>query len=371
MTAKHRGKKNKPNHEDLNNFTNESSEPEARGGHQYALLLILYLLIVVGGATASWFCFQQHQTITYLSDNIMGMQMKIVKLQSFQEEIRQTNEKQQSTDGFERRLNALEESYALAQKQVGMALTTAEQLKTSDLPAQVLSLHTEMNTRLAEMQHTTVSVEELTQIQAMLKESSKEFEAVRLQVEGLAGVSTELAQSMEDLTERLAEADAKLEDKAGLLGALRNTMEDQASELLRLKEQLSAHQAELDSNAAEITSVRELIEIEQSQRAQKASLEEQMVTVQQSLQEQNLVARSLHSELGTQLKAVQKRVAQLEGGVQGDESVEKEEAPMLEVVEVASATEEEDEDEAAEVEEVAAAEEEEDEVAPAAAEEDE
>lgn len=76
MTAKHRGKKNKHNHEDFNNFNHESSEPEARGGNQYTLLFILFLLIVVGGATAAWFCFQQHQSITYLADNLMGMQMR-------------------------------------------------------------------------------------------------------------------------------------------------------------------------------------------------------------------------------------------------------------------------------------------------------
>nr|XP_020466302.1 immunoglobulin-like and fibronectin type III domain-containing protein 1 [Monopterus albus] len=40
------------------------------------------------------------------------------------------------SESLESRLNALEESHVLAQKQVGMALATAEQLKTSDLPAQ-------------------------------------------------------------------------------------------------------------------------------------------------------------------------------------------------------------------------------------------
>lgn len=93
MTAKHRGKKNKHNHEDFNHLIHESSEPEARGGNQNVLLLISFLMIVIGGATGTWFCFQQHQSITYLADNFMGMQMKMVTLQSFQEEIRQTNEK--------------------------------------------------------------------------------------------------------------------------------------------------------------------------------------------------------------------------------------------------------------------------------------
>lgn len=157
-----------------------------------------------------------------------------------------------STDGFENRLNTLEESYELAQKQVSMALAIAEQLKTSDLPTQVLSLHTEMKTRLAEMQQATVSADQLTQLQAMLKGKSKEFEAVRLQVEGLAGLSTELAQSVEGLTGSLAE-------RAGLLGTLSATVEGQASDLLGVKEQLSANQAQLEASTAEITSVRYVV----------------------------------------------------------------------------------------------------------------
>ncbi|XP_021472003.1 protein Ycf2 isoform X2 [Oncorhynchus mykiss] len=320
MTAKHRGKKNKHNHEDFNHLIHESSEPEARGGNQNVLLLISFLMIVIGGATGTWFCFQQHQSITYLADNFMGMQMKMVTLQSFQEEIRQTNEKH-STSDFELRLNTLEESYTLAQKQVVMALAMAEQLKTLDLPAQVLSLHTEMNAQLAEIQQATVSTEQLTQLQAMLKGKSEEFEAVRLQVEGLAGLSTELAQSVEGLTGSLAE-------RAGLLGTLSATMEGQASDLLGVKEQLSANKAQLEASTAEITSVRELIETVQSQSAQQAR------EGQQSLQEQNSVAHSLHSELHAQMEVVQKQVARLEGGGQADE-------PSEEVEEEAASAEEE------------------------------
>nr|XP_029520655.1 uncharacterized protein LOC115132301 isoform X2 [Oncorhynchus nerka] len=325
MTAKHRGKKNKHNHEDFNHLIHESSEPEARGGNQNVILFISFLMIVIGGATGTWFCFQQHQSITYLADNFMGMQMKMVTLQSFQEEIRQTNEKH-STSDFELRLNTLEESYTLAQKQVVMALAMAEQLKTLDLPAQVLSLHTEMNAQLAEIQQATVSTEQLTQLQAMLKGKSEEFEAVRLQVEGLAGLSTELAQSVEGLTGSLAE-------RTGLLGTLSATMEGQASDLLGLKEQLSANKAQLEASTAEITSVKELIETVQSQSAQQAR-EGQLVTVQQSLQEQNSPAHSLHYELHAQLEVVQKQVARLEGGGQADE-------PSEEVEEEAASAEEE------------------------------
>ena len=164
-----------------------------------------------------------------------------------------------STDGFEHRLNTLEESYELAQKQIGMALAIAEQLKTSDLPTQVLSLHTEMKARLAEMQQATVSADQLTQLQVMLKGKSEEFEAVRLQVEGLARVSTEMAQSVEGLTGSLAEAESKLEEREGLVGTLSATLEDQTSELLGLKEQLAANQAQLEASTVEIASVKYVV----------------------------------------------------------------------------------------------------------------
>lgn len=69
-------------------------ETEVRpGGNNYTLLLVLFLIFVIGGATGVWFCFQQHQTLTYLTDNLMGIQMKIVKLQSSHEEMRQSGNK--------------------------------------------------------------------------------------------------------------------------------------------------------------------------------------------------------------------------------------------------------------------------------------
>lgn len=93
MTAKHRKGKNNHKHDD-NFFKNEVVESEARpGANSYPLILVLFLMIVIGGATGAWFCFQQHQTSTYLTDNLMGMQMKIVKLQSAHEEMRQSSGK--------------------------------------------------------------------------------------------------------------------------------------------------------------------------------------------------------------------------------------------------------------------------------------
>lgn len=164
--------------------------------------------------------------------------------------------KQHISESLETRLNALEESYALAQKQVGMALATAEQLRTSDLPAQVLSLHTEMKARLAEMQQATVSLEQLSQLQTTLKGKSEEFEGVRVQVEGLATLSAELSQKVDVLTGSLGEAESKLEERVGQVSTLGAALGGQTAEVLRLKEQLDSHQALLEASTQEIATVR-------------------------------------------------------------------------------------------------------------------
>jgi len=92
MTAKHRKGKGAHKHEDDGLFKSDAAQSEVGAGlNSCALLLALFLLIVIGGATGAWFCFQQHQTLTYLTDNLMGMQMKIVKLQSSHEAMRQSS----------------------------------------------------------------------------------------------------------------------------------------------------------------------------------------------------------------------------------------------------------------------------------------
>ncbi|XP_072223734.1 uncharacterized protein [Leuresthes tenuis] len=278
MTAKHR--KGKSNHkQDDNFFKNEVMETEVRaGGSNYTLLLVLNAIILIGGATCAWFCFQQHQTLTYLTDNLMGIQMKIIKLQSFHEEMRQSKS-QPMSESMETRLTALEESYALTQKQVGIALGAAEQLKTSDLPTQVLSLHTEMKARLAEMQQATVSVEQLSQLQSMLRGKSEEFEDVRIQVEGLATQNAELFQKVEAVTGSLGEAESKLGEKNDQIATLNAILNGQATEVLRLKDQLDKYQSRLEASILEMATVREFLENEQSQQLQQANVEEQLNTL--------------------------------------------------------------------------------------------
>lgn len=91
MTAKHRKGKANPKPEE-NFLKTELLETEVRpAGNSSTPLLVLVLVVVIGGATGAWICFQQHQTLTYLTDNLMGIQMKIAKLQSSYEELRLSN----------------------------------------------------------------------------------------------------------------------------------------------------------------------------------------------------------------------------------------------------------------------------------------
>ncbi|KAK2851687.1 hypothetical protein Q5P01_007963 [Channa striata] len=311
MTAKHRKGKGNNKHED-NFFKNDLPESEARvGGNQYMLPLVFLVIVVIGGAFGAWFCFQQNQTVTYLSDSLMGLQMKMVKLQSSHEDLRQSSGKsfslqQHVSESLENRLNALEESYALAQKQMGMALSSAEQLKTSDLPAQVLSLHTEMKARLTEMQQSTASLEQLNHLHTTLDGKSEELQGVRNQVDGLVTLSAELSQKVELLTGRLGEAESKLN---GQVASLSTTLDAQAAEVLRLKKQLNVYQAQVEASTQDVATVRDLLEGETSPLLH-ISVDEQLNTLRHSLQDQSSAAL----ELKTQLENVQKQVTQLMGG---------------------------------------------------------
>ncbi|CAG6021716.1 unnamed protein product [Menidia menidia] len=253
MTAKHR--KGKSNHkQDDNFFKNEVMETE------------------------------QHQTLSYLTDNLMGVQVKIGRLQTYHEEMRLSKSKEHVPESIETRLAALEESYTLTQKQVGIALAAAEQLKTSDLPTQVLSLHTEMKARLAEVQQATVSVEQLGRLQSMLKEKSEEFEVVRTQVEDLATHNGELSQKVEALTGSLGETDSMLEGEIDQIANLGATLDGQATEVLGLKDKLHEYQTQLEASILEMATVRELIKNERSRQLQQASVGEELNTLEEETQ---------------------------------------------------------------------------------------
>lgn len=126
----------------------------------------------------------------------------------------------------------------------------------SDLPAQVLSLHTEMKSRLAEVQQATVSLEQLSQLQTTLKGQSEEFEGVKDQLGGLATLSSELSQKVDVLSGSLVETESKLEDRDGQVTTLSISLVEQAAEMLHLKEQLDTQQVALKASIVEMAAVR-------------------------------------------------------------------------------------------------------------------
>ncbi|XP_049609073.1 myosin heavy chain, skeletal muscle [Syngnathus scovelli] len=315
MTAKHRKGKSNHKHEE-DHGKSEIPESEVRtGGNSYTLVLFACLVVVVGVATGAWFYYQQHQTLTHLTDTITGMQMKVAKLQASQETMRQTSDKVRVSDDVEGRINALEESYALAQKQVDEALATTEQLKTSDLPAQVLSLHTEMKSRLAEIQQTTVSVEQMSQLQARLQKP-EELEQIGLQVEGLATSSADLSKQVQAVMGRLEEAEAILDDVA----TLTDNLKQETARLSGLEVQLKSYQTEM-------ATIRELL---LNEHAEQLDMEELISALRMSIQKQNSASHSRHAELKAQLDNLQWQVNQMVGHA---ETVEQAEGTPARVIE--------------------------------------
>lgn len=96
MTAKHRRGKGNHKHDD-NSFKSDATEAEVRGGGgtagSSAPLLVLLALVLIGGAAGAWFCLQQQQTVAQLADSVAAVQVKMVKLQSSHEEVRQSSSK--------------------------------------------------------------------------------------------------------------------------------------------------------------------------------------------------------------------------------------------------------------------------------------
>lgn len=96
MTAKHRKGKGNHKHGEDNFFKSDATETEVRGGSSSSSaphLVLLLAVVLIGGAAGAWFCLQQQQTLAQLTDSLTGMQVKMVKLQSSHEEVRQSSSK--------------------------------------------------------------------------------------------------------------------------------------------------------------------------------------------------------------------------------------------------------------------------------------
>lgn len=154
---------------------------------------------------------------------------------------------------MEERIFALEEAQKQAQERAEVALATSEKLKNSDLYSQLLDLHDEMDIRLAEIKQVTLSV---TTLQAMFKNQSEEFEAVKESV--VAGLSSgsALAENVAGLTDAVAGACSRVDEQVASVEALNAQLEGQASELNQLKESMHLHNVALYTNNQEMAAIK-------------------------------------------------------------------------------------------------------------------
>lgn len=148
---------------------------------------------------------------------------------------------------------ALEEAQKQAQQKAEVALATSEKLKNTDLHTQVWALHSEIDIRLAEMQQVAVSTATL---QAMLKNKTEEFEAVKETVVALLNSNSVLAASVAGLTSAVASTTSRLDEQVTTIDALDTQLEGQASELNEMKVSLDLHKVALYTNNNEVSAIK-------------------------------------------------------------------------------------------------------------------
>ncbi|XP_074496350.1 uncharacterized protein LOC141770567 isoform X2 [Sebastes fasciatus] len=206
--------------------------------------------------------------------------------------------------GVEDRIFALEEAQKQAQEKAEVALATSEKLKNSAHYEQLWALHDEMDTRLTEIKQVALSV---TTLQAMFKNQSEEFETVKESV--VAGLSSgfALAETVARLSNAVASACSRVDEKVASVEALDARLEGQASDLKELKESMYLYNVALHANNQEMAAVKQLVEDKQAMRAQ--ALEEMLSSVQMTLDEQFFTSQTLRSSVMAQLQTLHTRLA--------------------------------------------------------------
>uniref|UniRef100_UPI003AAB08A7 uncharacterized protein n=1 Tax=Centroberyx gerrardi TaxID=166262 RepID=UPI003AAB08A7 len=284
---------NKQQFEDTSLLLESSAPQTSHGINAYVLPALLCLILAVGGSTMGWFCTQQQHNLDQLSESYTAMQTRITKLQ----QVMGMRDVQMDTGlEVEERILALEEAQKQAQQAAEVALATSEKLKNTDLHS---ALHAEMDTQLAERQQVAISVATL---QAMFKNQSEEFEAVKEGVAAILSSSSALAASVAGLTGAAASTNSRVDEQVTSMEALNVQLEEQDSELNELKVSLDLHKVVLYTNSQEVVAIKEFVRAEQAMRA--LALEEKLSSVQKTLDEQLFTSQTLHSNIKAQLQNV-------------------------------------------------------------------
>ncbi|XP_056259286.1 uncharacterized protein LOC130186301 [Seriola aureovittata] len=287
-------KSKKPQQKDTSMLL-ELSPPQSKSRISSCVSPALLFIIVfsVGASAVGWFCAQQQHSLDQLSESFTTMQREITNLQQVMEmTVAQTD----TGSGLEERIFTLEEVQKQAQQKAEVALATSEKLKNTDLYSNLWALHEEMDTQWAEVKQVSLSIAAL---QAMFKNHTEEFDAVKERVVATLSSSSALAENVAGLTSALSSACSRVDEQAASVEALNAQLGGQSSELNELRELLYLHNVALYTNNQEMTAIKELVETKQAMRAQ--ALEEMLSSVLTTLDEQFFTSQSLHSSVMAQL----------------------------------------------------------------------
>lgn len=103
-----------------------------------------------------------------------------------------------------------------------------------------------MTSKFAELQQNTVSI---TSLNAIIKNKSDEFEAVKQRVSNILSTNSELAFSIAGLTSTLSVTEARLEEHISVVDGLMSQIVDQKREMSEMKESFVSNQEALAMNA--------------------------------------------------------------------------------------------------------------------------
>lgn len=158
-----------------------------------------------------------------------------------------------SVGGFEKRLVALEDASAKAQRQAELALAASEQIKFQDLQSKVWNLQTEMNDKLAEIQQNTISIAALN---AIIKNKSIEFEVMKQSVNTMLSANTELAIQISGFSSMFSVTKLRLDEQISVVDDLMFQLEGQKREINEIKELFTSNQESLAINTQELMDIK-------------------------------------------------------------------------------------------------------------------
>ncbi|KAL7408580.1 hypothetical protein ABVT39_025891 [Epinephelus coioides] len=296
-----RRKAKKPQETDDTSILLESTVSQSKRRINSYVAPALVFIIIFTVCIMGWFCIQQQSSLDQLSETFTTMQKRITNLQQVME---MTDSQLDTGFSLEERIFALEEAQKQAQEKAEVALATSEKLKNSGHHSQLSALRDEIDTRLTEIKQVTLSV---TALQAMFKNQSEKFEAMKKSVVAGLSSSSALAESVVRLSATVSSACSRIDKQVASVEVLNAQLAGQALELSELKESMHLHNVALHTNNQEMAAIKELSEAKQAMHAQ--ALEEMLRSVQTTLDEQFSTSQTVRSSVMAQLQTFHTQLA--------------------------------------------------------------